>query len=77
MNGLVVRQLPLLLASMVTGALMIYWLGFWAGIIINAICWGMAIVLVKTFVVKRRRGVDNFRDEKFLLNFLLALIGRK
>ena len=77
LSGLILRQLPLLMASILTGAIFAYWLGFWSGIIVNAIVWGISIFIWKAYVGRRQNVVDKFHDEKFLLNFLLALIGRK
>jgi hypothetical protein len=77
LSGLILRQLPFVIASILTGAILIFWLGFWAGIIVNAILWGISIFIWKAFVGNRQNAVDKFQDEKFLLNFLLALIGRK
>jgi hypothetical protein len=78
LSGLILRQMPLVVASLVTGALLIYWLGFWPGIIVNTIGWGVCVFAVKAHAGKRRKShVDSFKDEKFLVNFLLALIGRK
>ena len=77
LSGLILRQLPLFIASILTGANLVYWLGFWSGIILNAIVWGISIFVWRTYVGRRQNAVDKFQDEKFLLNFLLALFGRK
>jgi hypothetical protein len=60
-----------------TGAVLVYWLGFWTGILVNAVMWIISVFVWKTFVGRRQNVVDKFQDEKFLLHFLLALIGRK
>jgi hypothetical protein len=77
LSGLILRQLPLLVASILTGAVLVHWLGFWTGIIVNAVAWVISVFVWKTFVGRRQNAVDKFQDEKFLLHFFLALIGRK
>jgi hypothetical protein len=77
LSGLILRQLPLLIASILTGAVLVYWLGFWTGILVNAVMWIISVFVWKTFVGRRQNVVDKFQDEKFLLHFFLALIGRK
>jgi hypothetical protein len=68
----------MIIASIITGAIMIYWLGFWPGVIINTVGWGLGVFIARSYLGNRtNRWQDNFRDEKFLLRFILALIGRR
>jgi uncharacterized membrane protein len=67
------RQIPMILASVVTGAIVIYYLGFWLGVIVNGIAWGTAVFLARLSFV---RNIDRVRDDRYLMYFVLALIGR-
>lgn len=75
-RNILIRQVPLFLASLVTGAIAIYYLGFWSGVILNGMAWGAAVFLAKLYVAKRYRNSDPFRDDRYLLYFVSALIGR-
>jgi hypothetical protein len=70
------RQLPLILASIVTGSILVYYLGFWLGVFVNGIAWGAAVILAKIYVVRNGRNIDAIRDDRYLLYFVQALIGR-
>lgn len=78
LRGLILRQAPLILASIATGAVLIYFVGFWPGVIINSAAWVLFVFLAKARADKQRTNpVDKFRDERFMLNFLLSLFGRR
>jgi hypothetical protein len=64
----------MILASIVTGAIVIYYLGFWLGVIVNAIAWGTAVFLARLYFT--RTSLDRIRDDRYLMYFVLALIGR-
>ena len=42
----------------------------------NAIAWGTAVFLAKIYVARTFRNSDPFRDDRYLVYFVLALIGR-
>jgi hypothetical protein len=69
------RQIPILVSSLITGAILIYFIGFWPGAILNTIVWGALIFLAKIYR-GYRLSADPFQDDKYMLNFFLALIGR-
>lgn len=64
------------MASIVTGAIAIYYLGFWPGVFVNGIAWGTAVFLAKLYVARTVRNSDPFRDDRIMMYFVLALIGR-
>ena len=68
--------MPLFLASIVTGGILIYYLGFWIGVFMNATAWGAAVLLAKYYSLRNGRNIDAFRDDRYLRYFILALIGR-
>ena len=76
LRNILIRQLPIILVSLITGAIAIYYLGFWLGVIVNAIAWGTAVFLAKIYVARTFRNSDPFRDDRYLVYFVLALIGR-
>ena len=76
LRNIMKRQLPLLIASLVTGAIAIYYLGFWAGAILNAIVWGASVFLAKLYMARTSRTSDPFKDDRYIMNFVLALIGK-
>lgn len=76
LRNILIRQLPIILVSFVTGAIAIYYLGFWLGVFLNAIAWGTAVFLAKIYVARTFRYSDPFRDDRYLVYFVLALIGR-
>lgn len=69
------RQIPIIVSSLITGAILMYFIGFWPGAILNAVIWGVLIFLAKAFL-GYRLSADPFADDKFLLSFFLALTGR-
>jgi hypothetical protein len=75
-RNILIRQIPIILVSLVSGSILIYYLGFWTGAILNAMAWGIAVFLAKLFIARNYRGTDPFRDDRFLMYFVLGLIGR-
>jgi len=76
LRNILIRQIPIILASIVTGAIAIYYIGFWPGVILNTISWGIAVFLAKLYIARTYQHSDPFRDDRFLMFFVLALIGR-
>ena len=75
-RGILMRQVPLFVMSLMTGAIAMYYLGFWLGAILNAVAWGVAVFLAKMYVARTVRNSDPFRDDRYLISFVSALIGR-
>jgi hypothetical protein len=75
-RNILIRQVPLIIASIVSGGILIYYLGFWVGIFVNAFAWGTAVLLAKIYVARNGRNIDSVRDDRYLMYFVLALIGR-
>ena len=76
LRNILIRQIPIIAASLITGTIAIYYLGFWTGAILNAVAWGIAVFLAKLYISKAYRGSDPFRDDRFLMYIVLGLIGR-
>jgi hypothetical protein len=76
LRGILIRQLPIIILSLITGAIAIYYLGFWPGVILNATVWAIAVFFSKLIVARKFRNSDPFRDDRFLMYFVKALIGR-
>jgi hypothetical protein len=76
LSNILKRQLPLLAASLVTGAIAMYYLGFWSGAFLNAIVWGAMVFLAKLYVARTSRRSDPFKDDRYIMNFVLALVGK-
>jgi hypothetical protein len=77
-KGVILRQVPLILASIATGALLIYFIGFWSGVVIHSAGWGLIVFLAKARAdLQCSNPTDKFRDERLMLNFLLSLLGRR
>jgi hypothetical protein len=72
---ILIRQFLLLLCSLVTGLALAYLIGFWPGVILNAIAWGGLIFATKAYSANKGN-VDPFRDDRYVMNFILALIAR-
>jgi len=76
LHNILKRQIPIILASIVTGTIACYYFGFWIGVILNSICWGIAVSMAKLYVARTSRHSDPFKDDRYLMYFVLALIGR-
>lgn len=76
LRNILIRQIPVILISVVTGFVAIYYLGFWLGIIINGLAWGAAVFLAKLYISLTIRNSDPFSDDRYLMYFVLALVGR-
>lgn len=75
-RNILIRRIPIVAVSLITGGILIYYLGFWTGAILNAMAWGIAVFLAKLFIARTYEGTDPFGDDRFLMYFVLALIGR-
>ena len=75
-RNILLRQIPIVICSLVTGAILIYYLGFWSGAILNGIAWGAAVFFAKVYVRRVNSNYDPFRDDRYLMYFVLALLGR-
>lgn len=75
-RNILIRQLPLILASIVSSSILIYYLGFWIGVFVNTIAWGAAVLLAKIYVGRSGRNMAGFRNDRYLIYFVLGLIGR-
>ena len=65
----------MLLCSLVTGLALAYLIGFWPGVILNAIAWAVLVFAIKAYSASKGN-IDPFRDDRYVMNFVLALIGR-
>lgn len=76
LRNILIRQIPILLCSIVTGAILIFYVGFWLGAIVNAVAWGTAVFMAKIYVRKIKNNSDPFHDDRYLMYFVLGLLGR-
>ena len=74
--GVIKRQIPILVASVITGTILAYYIGFWLGLIINTVAWGTLVFLAKFLAAKAGINSDPFHDDRYLMNFAMALVGR-
>jgi hypothetical protein len=67
------RQLPFLIGGTITGVIMTYYYGFLFSIIVNSAIWMLISFIVNKYYYKS----TGFKDEKYLLQYGLALINTR
>jgi hypothetical protein len=67
------RQLPFLIGGTITGAIMTYYYGFLFSIIVNSAIWMLISFIVNKYYYKS----TGFKDEKYLLQYGLAMINTR
>jgi CDP-diglyceride synthetase len=69
LKKIIKRQLPFLIGGTITGAIMTYYYGFLFSIIVNSAIW-----MLISFIVNKYYKSTGFKDEKYLLQYGLAMI---
>ena len=67
------RQLPFLVGGTITGIIMTYYYGFLFSIIVNSAIWMLISFIVNKYYYKS----TGFKDEKFLLQYGLAMVNAR
>jgi hypothetical protein len=67
------RQLPFLIGGTITGIIMTYYYGFLFSIIVNSAIWMLISFIVNKYYYKS----TGFKDEKYLLQYGLAMINTR
>ena len=70
LNQIINRQLPFLIGGTITGVIMTYYYGFLFSIILNSAIWMLISFVVNKYYYKS----TGFKDEKYLLQYGLAMI---
>jgi uncharacterized membrane protein AbrB (regulator of aidB expression) len=73
LKKIIKRQLPFLIGGTITGAIMTYYYGFLFSIIVNSAIWMLISFIVNKYYYKS----TGFKDEKYLLQYGLAMINTK
>jgi hypothetical protein len=75
-RNILIRQIPLILVSIITGSILVYYLGFWAGIFVNSAAWSAAVLAAKIYMTRNGKNMAGIRNDRYLMYFVLGLIGR-
>ena len=67
------RQLPFLIGGTITGVIMTYYYGFLFSIIVNSAIWMLVSFIVNKYYYKS----TGFKDEKYLVQYGLAMINTR
>ena len=67
------RQLPFLVGCTITGIIMTYYYGFLFSIIVNSAIWMLISFIVNKYYYKS----TGFKDEKYLLQYGLAMVNAR
>jgi hypothetical protein len=73
LKKIIKRQLPFLIGGTITGIIMTYYYGFLFSIIVNSAIWMLISFTVNKYYYKS----TGFKDEKYLLQYGLAMINTK
>jgi hypothetical protein len=73
LKKIIKRQLPFLIGGTITGAIMTYYYGFLFSIIVNSATWMLISFIVNKYYYKS----TGFKDEKYLLQYGLAMINTR
>ena len=73
LKKIIKRQLPFLIGGTITGAIMTYYYGFLFSIIVNSAIWMLISFIVNKYYYKS----TGFKDEKYLLQYGLAMINTR
>jgi hypothetical protein len=73
LKKIIKRQLPFLIGGTITGIIMTYYYGFLFSIIVNSAIWMLISFIVNKYYYK----LTGFKDEKYLLQYGLAMINTK
>ena len=73
LKKIIKRQLPFLIGGTITGVIMTYYYGFLFSIIVNSAIWMLISFIVNKYYYKS----TGFKDEKYLLQYGLAMINTK
>ena len=73
LKKIIKRQLPFLIGGTITGVIMTYYYGFLFSIIVNSAIWMLISFVVNKYYYKS----TGFKDEKYLLQYGLAMINTR
>ncbi|MDQ3840753.1 MAG: hypothetical protein M3297_15980 [Thermoproteota archaeon] len=73
LKRIIKRQLPFLIGGTITGVIMTYYYGFLFSIIVNFAIWMFISFIVNKYYYKS----TGFKDEKYLLQYGLAIVNAK
>jgi hypothetical protein len=73
LKKIIKRQLPFLIGGTITGVIMAYYYGFLLSIIANSTIWMLISFIINKYYYKS----TGFKDEKYLLQYGLAMINTK
>ena len=73
LKKIIKRQLPFLIGGTITGVIMAYYYGFLLSIIANSAIWMLISFIINKYYYKS----TGFKDEKYLLQYGLAMINTK
>jgi hypothetical protein len=73
LKKIIKRQLPFLIGGTITGVIMTYYYGFLFSIIVNSAIWMLISFIVNKYYYKS----TGFKDEKYLLQYGLAMINTR
>jgi ABC-type transport system involved in Fe-S cluster assembly fused permease/ATPase subunit len=73
LKKIIKRQLPFLIGGTITGAIMTYYYGFLFSIIVNSAIWMLISFIVNKYYYKS----TGFKDEKYLVQYGLAMINAR
>jgi hypothetical protein len=73
LKKIIKRLLPFLIGGAITGAIMTYYYGFLFSIIVNSASWMLISFIVNKYYYK----LTGFKDEKYLLQYGLAMINTR
>jgi hypothetical protein len=72
LKKIIKRQLPFLIGGTITGVIMTYYYGFLISIIVNSAIW-----MLISFIVNKYYKSTGFKDERYLLQYGLAMINSR
>ena len=73
LKKIIKRQLPFLIGGTITGIIMTYYYNFLFSIIVNSAIWMLISFIINKYYYKS----TGFKDEKYLLQYGLAMINTR